>query len=442
MIYKKTLTALAALVCLAATTVQAGKDPSTYLAIQSHPNEAQITLNHKACGTTPLTLTDLPAGRYLIHAKKDGFSDGFETVYLQPGINCDLNIELLPQLGLLLMSSEPEGAEVINEGVSLGTTPLLVTNLRPGKHRLSLTLPGFQTKDIDITLKERTPKKKVVTLVADSGTIKIRSEPTGSEVLINGIARGITPCEIDRIPGGSVNLEIKQSGYTSHIRDIVLAAGEKQEVTIKLKPLPGSLHIVSIPNGARIYIDNEFKSESPFTFTDAKPGTYRVRVEKSGHTPIARNIEIFKGVATTEEFRLTKNTGILSIITAPAGATILVDGKKRGITKSGQNDTIAISNQLAIEAIIAGEHSVEIVRKGYGTQNRKITIKQDQTTSLQVKLTRLFIPNYEITTTRSCYKGVLEFMNEEGIRIETAPGISQTIPMKDIKKHGVLKEKK
>jgi hypothetical protein len=34
----------------------------------------------------------------------------------------------------------------------------------------------------------------------------------------------------------------------------------------------------------------------------------------------------------------------------------------------------------------------------------------------------------------------LEFQNEEGIRIETAPGISQTIPMKDVKKHGPLHE--
>ncbi len=30
--------------------------------------------------------------------------------------------------------------------------------------------------------------------------------------------------------------------------------------------------------------------------------------------------------------------------------------------------------------------------------------------------------------------------NEEGIRIETAPGISQTIPMKDVKKHSPLSE--
>jgi len=439
MIYKKTLTALVALLCLAATSIQAAKEPSTYLSIKSQPDGAQITINHKPHGVAPLILTDLPAGNYLIRATKAGYSDGFETVSIQPGINCDVNLELLPELGLLIVASDPEGAEVTEAGVSLGTTPLLVTNLRPGEHRLSVGLPGFQTKEIDVILQGRTPKKEIVTLVADSGTINVTSEPSGAEVLINGIARGNTPCMIDRIPGGSVKLEVRQNGYIPHLRDIALAAGEQQDVNINLNPLPGTLNIVSIPSGARVYIENEFKGESPYTMENAVPGTYRIRVEMTGHTPVARDVEVLKGIAGTEEFRLTKNTGILSIITAPAGATIMVDGKKSGITSSANTDTTAVSDQLAITDIIAGEHSVEIIRKGYAPQTRKITINQDQTTSLQVKLTRQFIPNYEITTTRSYYKGVLEFINEEGIRIETAPGVSQTVPMKDVKEHGKLR---
>ncbi len=440
MIYKKILSLSAALLCLAAAGVQGAKEPSTCLSIHSEPEGATVMINHKQRGATPLTLTDLPAGRYLVHLKKEGFNDAFETVAIQPGITCDVKMVLMPEQGLLLVASEPAGAEVTSKGVSLGSTPLLVTSLRPGEHRLSIALPGFQTKEIDITLSGRTPQKESVTLVADSGTLAITSEPTGSEVLINGITRGTTPCEIDRIPGGSVKLEVKQSGYTPHIRDIALAAGEKQQVSIELTPLPGTLNIVSIPSGARVYIGNEFKGESPFTIADAVPGSYRVRVEMPGHTPVARDIEIAKGTAITEEFRLTRNTGILSIITAPAGATILVDGKKAGITVAGKNDTSAVSNPLAVEDITAGEHAVEIVRKGYAPQKRTITINQDQTTTLQIKLVRQFIPNYEVTTTRSYYKGVVEFINEEGIRIETAPGISQTIPMKDVKSHGVLKE--
>jgi len=436
----KILTTATTLICLALTASGTDQEPTTYLSVQSNPTGAQISINHKDHDKAPLITTELPEGRYLIHASMDGYCDRFETVTLKLGIPNKLDLTLTQELGLLLVTSEPQGAEVVQEGISLGSTPLLLTDILPGKHRLSLSLPGFQTKEIDLTLVGRTPKKEIVILVADSGTMQVSSDPSEAEVMINGITRGKTPCTIDRIPGGSVKLQVKASGYLPHSREIALAAGEKQSVNITLKPLPGKLTIVSIPPGARIYIDNEFKSETPFTLKDAAPGTYRVRVEKYGHTPVARNIVVEKGITSTEEFRLTKNTGVLSIMTAPSGATILIDGKKRGITASGKTETSAVSNQLEIEDVIAGEHLIEIVRKGYGPQKRKVKIIQDQIITLQVKLSRQFIPNYEVTTFRSYYKGVLEFINEEGIRIETTPGISQTIPMKDVKSHGKLKE--
>jgi hypothetical protein len=155
---------------------------------------------------------------------------------------------------------------------------------------------------------------------------------------------------------------------------------------------------------------------------------------------VARDITLEKGASITEEFRLAKITGRLELITAPAGSTILVDGKKVGITITRGTDTTAVSDPFAIEEVLEGEHEIEIFRKGFANQKRKIEVKRGETLSLQFKLARQFIPNYEVTTTRSYYKGVLEFLNEEGIRLETAPGISQTIPMKDVKKHGPLQE--
>ncbi|MFA7172790.1 MAG: PEGA domain-containing protein [Kiritimatiellia bacterium] len=440
MICKKILPVIATLFALSTSFAQRAKEPATCLTVHSEPDGARITVNHRERGVTPLTITDLTAGRYLIRASQEGYSDSFESVSLQPGITSDVKLMLAPELGLLLVDSDPVGAEVTSKGVSLGSTPLLVTTLRPGDHRLSIALPGFQTKEINLTLNGRTPHREVVALVADSGTLNITSEPTGAEVQINGITRGKTPCEIDRIPGGSVKLAVKQDGYTPHLRDIALAAGERQQLNIELEPLPGSLKIITIPEGARVYLGNEFKGESPYNLIDIAPGSYRIRVEMAGHTPLARDIEVEKGTSRTEEFRLTRNTGILTIITAPAGATIMVDGKKAGLTEAGKADTSAVSNPLSIGDIMAGDHEIEIIRKGYAPQKRPFTITQDQTTTLQIKLVRQFIPNYEVTTTRSYYKGVVEFINEEGIRIETAPGVSQTIPMKDVKSHGVLKE--
>ena len=418
----------------------APREPSTQLSINSEPDAASIAVNHEIKGNTPLTISDLPPGNYLIHAVKDGYEDHFESVSIEAGLSREINLKLEPLQGLLLVRSEPQGADVSRDGVALGKTPLLATTLPLGTHRLTLAMPGYQNKEINVNLADRTPVKLEVELLADSGIINVSSEPSGAKVLINGINRGVTPCKIDRIPGGSVKLEIREDGYLPHLRDISLAAGEEQSVNITLSPRPGKLEVVSIPDSARLYVNNEFRGDTPCVLDNLPPGDYRIRVEKPGYTPLARNVAVEKGSAVTEEFRMERNTGILTVITAPAGCTVLIDGRKVGITSAEKDATSAVSDPLSINDVMAGERVVEIIRKGFSPEKRAITITQDQTTALQVKLTRQFIPNYEITTTRSYHKGVLEFANEAEIRIETAPGVITSIPMKDVLHHGVLKE--
>ncbi len=421
-------------------TVQAAKDkgPATRLDVTSQPPGATVSVDHKEKGVTPLSLTDLTPGQHLLHVTRANYRDSFDSVVLETGVSRTAAFKLEPLTGILLLTTTPDGCEVSAKGVALGVTPLLITTLESGTHRLTVASPGYQPKEVEVTLEGRTPLKQEVALMSDSGTIAVTSDPAGAEVLVNGIARGKTPCRVDRIPGGSVTLEVKAEGFQPHSRDVALAAGEVQTVEVQLKPLPGTLRVVSIPEAGRVYINDEFKGESPYDLANAKPGTYRVRVDKTGYEPVARDVTLEKGASITEEFRLAKNTGRLELITAPAGSTVLIDGKKIGITLTHGTDTSAVSDPFAIEEALEGEHSVEIFRKGFATQKRKIEIKRGETLTLQFKLVRQFIPNYEVTTTRSYYKGVLEFQNEEGIRIETAPGISQTIPMKDVKKHGPL----
>jgi HSP20 family molecular chaperone IbpA len=440
MIRKQTL--LLCTVLFAGLTLQAAKNdgPTTRLDVTSQPAGATVRVNHRERGATPLTLTDLAPGPHLLQLSKTGYRDAFETVVLDPGVPRPVDVRLEPVTGILLVVTDPPGCDVAVKGVSLGASPLLVTSLESGTHRLTVSSPGYQTKEIDVTLDGRTPLKQEVALLSDSGTLSVTSDPAGAEVSVNGIPRGHTPCRIDRIPGGTVTLALQAGGFLPHTRELSLAAGEVQAVDVQLKPQPGTLRVVSIPEGARVYIDDEYRGETPFDFAKAEPKTYRVRVDMPGHEPAARDVTLAKGASVTEEFRLAKITGRIEVVTAPSRATVLIDGKKVGITSTHGADSTAVSDPFAMEEVLEGDHEVEIFRKGFASQKRKVTVKRGETLTLQFKLARQFIPNYEVVTARSHYKGVLEFMNEEGIRLEITPGISQTIPLKDVKKHGPLTE--
>ena len=427
---------------LAGLTLHAAKNdgPTTRLDITTQPSGATVLVDHRERGSTPLTLTDLASGPHLLQLSKPGYRDAFETVTLETGVPRPVNARLDPVTGILLVITDPPGCDVATKGVSLGTSPLLITSLESGPHRLTVTSPGYQTKEIDVKLDGRTPLKQEVALLSDSGTITLTSDPIGAEVLINGIPRGHTPCRVDRIPGGTVTLAVQAAGFITHTREIALAAGEVQSADIQLKPQPGTIRVVSIPEGARVYIDDDYKGVTPFDLANAEPKTYRVRVDMAGHDPAARDVVLEKGSSVTEEFRLDKITGRIEVITAPARATILIDGKKLGITSTQGADSTAVSDPFAMEDILEGEHEIEIFRKGFATQKRKITVTRGETLTLQFRLIRQFIPNYEVVTAHSHHKGVLEFINEEGIRLEVMQGVSQTILLKDVKKHGPLVE--
>lgn len=414
--------------------------PVTRLDVVSTPPGAEIIIDHKKRGETPHTFTNITPGLHLLQLEKTGFRSVIETISVQKDVTQTRPFTLDPVTGFALVTSKPEGAEVSYNEASLGQTPLLLTSLNPGTHRLTLSLPGFQSKNVDLVIEDRTPVKLEIDLMSASGTLNIETDPADAEVFINGISRGQTPLTIERIPEGNVDIEIKAAGYEPHARQVSLAAGEVQKISQALKPLPGTILIVSIPNSARVYINDEFKGTTPFTFEKVPPATYRIRVERPGCEPNARDVVVERSASLTEEFRMTKITGRIEVVTAPSGATVLLDGVKTGVTVSKKTDTTAFSDPLAIEDILEGEHTLEVTRKGYAPQKRQITITRDQTLTPQFRLIRQFIPNYEVITARSHYKGVLEYMTDEGIKIETAPGVTQMIPLKDIRKHGPLRE--
>jgi len=434
------LAALLALPLTSGAQSRREQQPATRLDVTSTPSGAEVFVDSQKRGETPLSITDLAPGAHLVQIAKPGHRSIFDTVTLAEGLPSTAKFTLEPLTGLVLMTTTPKGAEITCKGAALGLTPMLITTLEPGTHRLSLSLPGYQRKEIDVTIHDRTPVKQEIELMSASGTLDVSSDPDGADVLVNGISRGQTPCRIDRIPDGSVTIEIKAAGFESDTRQVVLAAGEVQKINAALKALPGTLRIVSIPPGARVYVNDEYKDVTPYDLVNAPPGDYRVRVEQTGYEPNARNVALEKGESITEEFRLTKITGRIEITTAPAGAAIFLDGKRVGVTSAKGTDTTAVSQPYFIEDVLEGEHIIEVTRSGHATQKREVTVRRDVTLTQQIQLQRQFIPNYEVTTTRAYYKGVLEHKNDEVIRIETAPGVSQAIPMRDVKKHGPLRE--
>ncbi len=119
--------------------------PSTgTLSLSSTPSGAQVLLNGRVVGATPLSLELLP-GTYNLELRRSGYEPLRTTVTIQAGQVTRLNLALVatpPPTGVLSVDSTPRGAQVLVNGRQVGTTPLDLT-LNPGRYTLELRRSGY-----------------------------------------------------------------------------------------------------------------------------------------------------------------------------------------------------------------------------------------------------------------------------------------------------------
>ncbi len=429
--YRLPFLALCAMMCLAAA---AAKEMPTRLDVNTQPDGAKVFVDGKLCGTSPCSVFDLAPGRHLVHMSAPSCRDEDDFVQLDAGAFVQKTYALEPERGLILLKTDPAGADVRCNGVSLGTTPLLVTSLPSGRtHVFDLSLNGYQSRRIDVPVEGRSPVVREEKLALDSGTVDCTTEPPGASVSVNGVERGVTPITLERIPKGLAAITVRLAGYRDETRELRLSPGDRQTLALKLKGLPARLKVVSTPEQARVFLDGDYQGKTPLSLSSVVAGSHELRVELAGYKPVTRKVSLANGGEATEEFALASTLGRLEVATTPPGVKISLDGKGVGTTRS-QGDA-SRSQILALENIPAGEHSVLAHLDGYLDVSRRVTVKSQDTAKLFFRLSRIFTPDTEIETSRGIYRGVLTNKDFFGnLTLETSPGVEQTFKADDIRK--------
>lgn len=408
--------------------------------VSSQPSGAAVLLDGMDRGVTPLVIYDLGPGRHHLRYRLAGYEDRDQFFAMDEGPVLEKSVSLVPEKGLLLLRTDPAGCNIAVDGVAAGITPRLFTDLDAKEtYTVKLTKAGYLPQTLSIKFNGREPLVRDETMVLDSGTISIMSEPAGAEVSVNGIVRGVTPIEVKDVPKGRAVVKFRLDGFAEEVRELAMRAGDRQTLPIVLTPLPGSLHLTSVPEGARFYLNDEARGTGPTVVTGLKPGEYRVRAELAGHGTIEKTVEIRAGEATREEFRLSNVMGRLEVRTEPIGATVVFDGRVRGVTKGPEG--AVRSDVFAIENILEGEHVLVVRKDGYEESSRKPKIRSSKTSQANVRLKRVFQPDVELETVHGTVRGVLVENHEDCVKVEVSLGITRTIPRTEIRKYTPLGER-
>ncbi|MEN6397304.1 MAG: PEGA domain-containing protein [Methanoregula sp.] len=76
---------------------------------------------------------------------------------------------VVPDAGVLIVSSKPTGATVYLDSVMVGTTPLTLTSVSYGAHTVDIKLPGYLTCSINVVVSENKPTEIAPEMVSAPG---------------------------------------------------------------------------------------------------------------------------------------------------------------------------------------------------------------------------------------------------------------------------------
>lgn len=144
--------------------------------------------------------------------------------------------------------------------------------------------------------------------------VQIRSNVRGAEVYL-GKMRGRTPFTF-KIAPGYYTIRVSAKGYTTFNGRINVSKNRYQTINITLQPLTVYVNISANIKGARIYLNNRPRGETPAGIR-LTPGTYNLRLEADGYTTYQAQLRVTTSSRQNYNFRLQPSFATLNLVIPP-----------------------------------------------------------------------------------------------------------------------------
>lgn len=133
--------------------------------INTSVNGAQVFVNNEKKGDTESNslAISLKRGKQTLLVSKEGYKNEQRVIDVREE-NPPINIDLKPIVGILELNSEPSGASVSIDGKQAGKTPMKVSNLLYGPHKVNLAMKDYKPGGVDFDVTSEEPISQTVTL--------------------------------------------------------------------------------------------------------------------------------------------------------------------------------------------------------------------------------------------------------------------------------------
>lgn len=160
---------------------------------------------------------------------------------------------------------------------------------------------------------------------------------------------------------------------TADFKTIDVTLGEPF-VSVDTPVQPGGMDLQSVPDGASLVVNGEYRGKTPLTISGLSPGNYAVTFTRFGFTELSTQVMVAGGKISEVTATLQPKTGTLVVNSTPPGARVLLDGIDAGLSP------------VILENISADDHTVGLEKDGYVTVTRQVRIDPGQGRPVEVYL--------------------------------------------------------
>jgi hypothetical protein len=233
--------------------------------IISRPEGAEVFINGERRGVTPLRLT-LPVGGYALELRNGAATRALPlSIEAATAVREVVDLAPVASTGRLEVTSDTPGASVAVDGVTRGVTPLVLTDIEPGVHRIAVARGG-STVYRTVTVQAGATATVVASVApaapaGTSGGWLTFDVPLEMQVIENGQVLGTTGADRLMVPAGRHELQLIAAPYGFRTTATV-NVGVGRTVAIPIAVPNGRLSINAVP-WADVWLNGQALGSTP-----------------------------------------------------------------------------------------------------------------------------------------------------------------------------------
>ncbi len=280
---------------------------------------ADVVVDGQPKGQAPVVVDNLTEGEHVVEVRRNepGSPPWRQNVRVVGNQQTKVHANTTPPppaAGTLMVVTSVGDADVQIDGVSKGA-PGQPISLAPGQHSITVSAKGHKSVTKVVEIEAGKPRVERIEMEGDAvtrkvGTVRIvMANPIdGAQYYINGRRYDETAALSDQgveVASGKVIVVAKKDGFGQDNKEVTLAAGSTETVTLNLRNV-GKVYIASEPKGAFVMLDRVLIGQTPLTRENVSQGPHTIEFQLPGFDQKVEQVNVRSGETEQVSIMLSK----------------------------------------------------------------------------------------------------------------------------------------